>query len=192
MKSNRLSFHLRKLFEKTSIRKAIGIQLTSTMFLAGIIIPQAQLISSNITANSMTATTVVLESTKTEVTYTWPLNSYKISQKYQFYHPGVDLRAPYEDPVMTIAKGKVEATTTSNWGYGRYIIVRHENGYASLYAHLSEILVKPEDEVDKGKVIGKVGTSGWSTGSHLHLEIRGPEGTINPLEVLPSSEVAQN
>ncbi|MBI2029759.1 M23 family metallopeptidase [Candidatus Gottesmanbacteria bacterium] len=187
--SNYISFRLRRFFEKTSIRKVIGIQLTSTMFLAGIIVPQVQLISANITTNSKTTPTIVSQSTITEVTYTWPLNNYQVSQKYQFYHPGLDLTAPYEDSVMSIAKGKVESTTTSNWGYGKYVVVRHENGYASLYAHLAEILVKTDDEVDKNTVIGKVGTTGWSTGSHLHLEIHGPDGTINPLEILPAIKV---
>lgn len=162
------------------------------MFLAGIIIPQVELITSNVTASELTTTTEIVEPTQTEVAYQQPLDNYQLSQGYQFYHPGIDLRTSYNDPVMAIAKGNVEVATSTNWGYGKYIVLRHENGYASLYAHLSEIIVKEGDVVEKGTTIGNVGTTGWSTGSHLHLEIHGPEGSIDPLEVLPSIETAQN
>lgn len=165
----------------------LGLQLASTVFVAGVIAPQAHIMSSAFATNQLNQTSLLAQNT-TEVTFAWPLNSYQISQPYRFYHPAIDLTTSTEDPVMAIAGGVVETIIISNWGYGKHVIIRHDNGYISLYAHLSNILVKAGDRVNQGLKIGNVGTSGWSTGAHLHLEIRGPEGTVNPLEVLPSLE----
>lgn len=185
-KSNYLSYKLRKFVEKINIRKLIGVQLASTTFIAGIVIPQAHSFTSVLATNNQTETVLLAQNTQTEVTFIWPLSFYQISQGYRIYHPGIDLSTTYDDPVSAIADGKVEAIINSNWGYGKHIIIRHDNGYLSLYAHLSQIKVNQGDRVTQGMVIGNVGTSGWSTGSHLHLEIHGPEGTIDPIDVLPS------
>lgn len=61
--------------------------------------------------------------------------------------------------------------------YGNYIIVKHPNGYATLYAHLGSLNVSQGQYVSQGQVIGHVGTTGWSTGYHLHFEVRTPDGT---------------
>lgn len=188
MRSNYISYKLRKLIEKIDIRKVIGVQLASTMFIAGIVVPQAQFFTSAVVTNSENETTLLAQNTQTEITFIWPVASYLISQGYRFYHPGIDLTATYDDPVLAIADGNVETVVSSNWGYGKHVIIKHDNGYYSLYAHLSNIVVNRGDKVTQGAVIGNVGTSGWSTGSHLHLEIHGPEGTMDPIEVLPSTE----
>lgn len=185
--SNYISFHLRKIIEKINFRKVLGLQLTSTMFVAGVLVPQAHIISSAFATNQLSQTTLLAQNT-TQVTFAWPLNTYQISQNYRFYHPAIDLTISLEDPVLAIADGAVETTVISNWGYGKHIIIRHDNGYLSLYAHLSKIFVKAGDRITQGFQIGTVGISGWSTGPHLHFEIRGPEGSLNPLEVLPSQE----
>jgi murein DD-endopeptidase MepM/ murein hydrolase activator NlpD len=87
-------------------------------------------------------------------------------------HKGVDLGAPTGTPVLAAADGKVEL---SDWlsGYGRAIILSHQdNTRETLYAHLSEAFVKPGQWVEKGTVIGRVGSTGLSTGPHLHFELR--------------------
>lgn len=165
----------------------LGLQLASTLFVAGVIAPQAQVLSSFIETNKVDQTSLLADNT-TRITFAWPLANYQISQFFRVYHPAVDLTAETGEPVMAIGDGVVETTIVSNWGYGNHVVIRHDNGYISLYAHLSAILVKAGDKVTQGTQIGTVGTSGWSTGSHLHLEIRGPEGRVNPLEVLPSKE----
>lgn len=164
------------------------MQLASTVFVASVVIPQADYISSKVYTDNLVQNTLLAQNTQTEITFQWPLNTYQISQQYSFYHPALDLSTTYDDPVYAIADGIVESTTISAWGYGRYILISHNNAYYSLYAHLSKILIKAADQIKQGQVIGTIGTSGWSTGPHLHLEIKGPDGMVNPLEVLPKLE----
>ena len=64
------------------------------------------------------------------------------------------------------------------------MLINHGSGFKSLYAHLGKIVVLPGDEVDKNTVIGTVGSTGWSTGSHLHLEVYENDRTFNPLTIL--------
>lgn len=186
--SNYLSFKLRKLIERINIRKVVGIQLSSAVFFAGIILPQANAISSQVITDQMTQKTYLAQNTQTESTFTWPVANYSISQYFTFYHPGIDLAAPYGETVSALAGGKVVTAVFSNWGYGNHVIILHQNGYHSLYGHLSEIMVKENDNITQNQPLGKIGVSGWSTGSHLHLEIISPEGPVNPMDVLPKTE----
>ncbi len=87
------------------------------------------------------------------------------------FHQGVDLAAPIGTPVLAARGGLVEITGTDEV-YGNYIVLKHDNNTQSLYAHLSSIDVKQGMHVEKGNKIGKVGTTGWSTGPHLHFEMR--------------------
>lgn len=90
-------------------------------------------------------------------------------------HNGVDFGAPFGTPVLASASGRVILTRTSGWngGYGLYVVISHSNGTQTLYAHLSSVNVITGEEVSKGQVIGGVGSSGKSTGPHLHFEVRG-------------------
>ena len=87
------------------------------------------------------------------------------------FHQGVDLAAPIGTPVLA-ARGGIVETTGTDTVYGNYIVLKHDNSTQSLYAHLSAIDVKMGMRVEKGNTIGKVGTTGWSTGPHLHFEMR--------------------
>ena len=82
-------------------------------------------------------------------------------------------------------KGKVEVAETSSVGYGKHVIVDHGDNLKTLYAHLSKINVKTGDEVDTDTVVGLMGSTGRSTGSHLHLEVRDHGIPINPMSILP-------
>ena len=87
------------------------------------------------------------------------------------YHAGIDLAAPSGSPVYACAAGMVAETAYSNI-YGNYIIIRHEDGRESLYGHLSKIKVRLYEKVKSGTIIGNVGSTGLSTGPHLHFEVR--------------------
>ncbi|MEH1873375.1 M23 family metallopeptidase [Nostoc sp.] len=89
----------------------------------------------------------------------------------QRFHAGTDLGAPTGTPVLAAAAGQVE---TANWvgGYGLTVILNHKSAEQTLYGHMSEILVQPGQWVQPGTVIGLVGSTGNSTGPHLHFEIR--------------------
>jgi LysM repeat protein len=90
-------------------------------------------------------------------------------------HNGVDLASSYGSSILAAAAGKVVVAKVGGWGggYGNYIVVQHANGTQTLYAHLSEVLVQTGDSVSKGQTIGKMGSTGRSTGIHLHFEVRG-------------------
>lgn len=95
------------------------------------------------------------------------------------FHDGVDVAAWHGSPVRSSADGKVIFVGRKG-GYGKVVKIRHEYGYTSLYGHLSRRLVQNGEEVRKGQVIGRVGSSGHSTGSHVHYEVRVNNRPINP------------
>ena len=97
-------------------------------------------------------------------------------------HTGVDLKANYGTPVYAIYDGTVTRATNYS-GYGKCIDIAHKSGYSSRYAHLSRFAVRSGSKVKKGQLIGYSGSSGVSTGPHLHLELAKNSRTINPLSV---------
>ncbi len=99
------------------------------------------------------------------------------------FHNGVDIASRYGTLVGAAHEGVVSST---GWmgGYGKAIIIRHPNGYKTLYGHLSRIFVRPGQKVTTGRLIGRVGSTGWSTGPHLHFTIWHNGRLINPMKVL--------
>ena len=95
------------------------------------------------------------------------------------FHKGIDIAASFGSDVFCAAKGKV-IFAGAKGGYGNCVIVSHGNGLATLYGHLSEILVKANQEVKVGEIIAKSGNSGRSTGPHLHYEVHKNNTPVNP------------
>jgi len=96
------------------------------------------------------------------------------------FHTGVDIRAPKGTAVLATGDGRIDKTSNDYGNYGKTIIIDHQNGFHSLYGHLSNILVAENQLVKRGQEIGKVGSTGRSTGNHLHYEISFREKKINP------------
>lgn len=122
--------------------------------------------------------------------FAWPFqSSYYISCRYNGYpgHKGVDISCSgaYGKPIYAAADGKVILAKNTNYGYGNHLIIDHgkidSKQYSSLYAHASQLLVSYGQEVKKGQLIARVGSTGNSTGSHLHFEIRVNGVANNPL-----------
>lgn len=114
-----------------------------------------------------------------------PLEKIDISQRFWALHSGMDFRAPIGTPIWPIMPGRVIKADTQYSGYGNLVVIQHDNGHQTWYAHLSKIRVKVGDRVDTDTVIGDVGSTGRSTGPHLHLELREDTGRIvNPAPVL--------
>lgn len=90
-------------------------------------------------------------------------------------HNGVDLASSYGSTIMAAASGQVLISRNSGWngGYGSYVVIKHPNGTQTLYAHLSSTLVGAGETVAQGQAIGRMGSTGKSTGTHLHFEVRG-------------------
>lgn len=87
-------------------------------------------------------------------------------------HKGIDIGAPKGTPIKAAASGTVVHSGNKNDGYGNYIILSHGNGVQTYYAHCSQLLVSKGQSVEQGQVIAKVGSTGISTGNHLHFEVR--------------------
>jgi murein DD-endopeptidase MepM/ murein hydrolase activator NlpD len=99
------------------------------------------------------------------------------------FHAGMDMAAPLGSPVKASGDGRVSAAGY-NKIYGNYIIINHDGGYQTMYGHLHKILVTKDARVIQGKVIGQVGSTGRSTGAHLHFAAYKNGRAINPLEIL--------
>lgn len=116
--------------------------------------------------------------------FVWPAYG-RLTQSYQSYHPALDIGAPAGSAVVAADEGIVAVAGWSSVGYGNYIVIRHGDGFVTLYAHLSSIGVSEGDYVARGQYIGAVGSTGRSTGPHLHFEISTGGRTYNPLQYLP-------
>ncbi len=114
-----------------------------------------------------------------------PLTHFYISQGYHFFHQAIDLAAPAGTPIRPIADGQIAVVSYNGFGLGNYIVIRHSANFYSVYAHLLRINVKKNDWVKQKDVIGAVGSTGHSTGPHLHLETIVDNQKINPLTILP-------
>lgn len=107
---------------------------------------------------------------------------YRIHPVYKTkkFHAGIDVGAPYGSNIIAAEAGTV-TTATYGSGYGKYVVVSHGSGITTLYAHCSSLLVNVGDKVSRGQVIAKVGSTGVSTGNHLHFEVRINGATTDPL-----------
>lgn len=124
----------------------------------------------------------------------WPTDVQLITSEYgwrvhpvfgtQRYHSGIDIGADYGDSVRAADSGVV---VYSDWmgGYGKAVIVDHGNGISTLYGHNSELLVSEGQQVRKGEILSRVGSTGYSTGPHLHFEVRQDGSPVSPMSYLP-------
>jgi murein DD-endopeptidase MepM/ murein hydrolase activator NlpD len=129
----------------------------------------------------------------------WPIAGARITQPfgpsdlvlepplgpYPHFHTGIDLAAPVGTPVTAAADGVVVASMHTNIGYGNYVIIAHGAGIMTLYAHLLKTDVATGDRVTRGKRIGLEGSSGLSTGPHVHFELRVNNLVFDPMIYLP-------
>ncbi len=130
--------------------------------------------------------------------FIWPCNG-KLSSRYgrrlhpvfgeKAFHEGIDISGPYRQPIRAAREGRV---IFAGWksGYGKTILIKHPGGYITCCGHLSSVNVSFNQRIDKGEIIGRLGSSGRSTGPHLHFElrkqIRHNARPINPLRYLSS------
>jgi murein DD-endopeptidase MepM/ murein hydrolase activator NlpD len=98
------------------------------------------------------------------------------------FHAGLDIGASWGSPIVAAADGQVSAAGWAG-GYGREVQIAHGGGFTSLYGHMSEIVAQPGSFVRRGQLIGYVGSSGLSTGPHVHFEVRQGGQPVNPLAV---------
>lgn len=100
------------------------------------------------------------------------------------YHYGTDIKLETGDTVLASFPGKIRIVDYDRRGYGHYVVIRHDNGLETVYAHLSKVLVALDQTVDAGEIIALGGNTGRSTGSHLHYEIRFLGNAMNPAKII--------
>ncbi len=112
--------------------------------------------------------------------FVWPAAG-RITQGYSFYHKAFDIANKSGGPILAADSGTVViAGWVDNSGYGNRVMIDHGNGYVTLYGHMSVVQVRPGQRVNRGDVLGQMGSTGRSTGTHLHFEIRSGGGLLNP------------
>lgn len=115
--------------------------------------------------------------------FVWPAYG-RITQGYRWYHPAVDIANRDGGAILAADAGTVKVAGWSSSGYGNHVIIDHNNGYVTLYAHLSSLAVQAGQNVGRGAMLGQMGSTGRSTGTHLHFEIVAPGGKVDPLSYL--------
>lgn len=116
--------------------------------------------------------------------FIWPARGL-LTQGFSWYHPGIDIA---DRSALGIAASDGGVVTVAGWpdnyGYGNRVVIDHGNGYQTLYGHLSNIYISVGQRVSRGQIIGQMGSTGRSTGTHLHLEIRYKGIAVNPRAIL--------
>lgn len=116
--------------------------------------------------------------------FQWPVLG-QITQGYWYGHRAIDIGASTGSAVQAADGGFISFAGWTDVGYGYLIIIDHANGFATYYAHLNNLYVSTGQSVDRGQVVGGVGSTGWSTGPHLHFEVRYYGAQQNPRAYLP-------
>lgn len=120
--------------------------------------------------------------------FVMPVNTGRVSSKFgprrYRYHYGIDIALPSGNSVVSSFAGKVRIIDYEPGGYGNYVVVRHDNGLETVYAHLSSVSCKLNQRVDAGDKLGMSGNTGRSTGPHLHFETRYVGNAFNPATLI--------
>jgi murein DD-endopeptidase MepM/ murein hydrolase activator NlpD len=137
------------------------------------------------TAKYLARTVAPIPGVKGEGNFMWPTSGH-ITQKFYWYHQATDIASRDSPNILASQGGTVVTAGWNAGGYGNYVIIDHGNGYKTLYGHMlnNSIVVQPGQRVTQGQKIGIMGSTGRSTGPHLHFEVKGPNGNLDPLVVL--------
>jgi murein DD-endopeptidase MepM/ murein hydrolase activator NlpD len=103
-------------------------------------------------------------------------------------HPGIDLAGSYGTPIYATADGTVLRAGWNSGGYGNLVEIDHGRGITTRYGHMSAILVQPGDHITRGQQVGRMGSTGRSTGNHLHYEVRIDGRAVNPIPFMKSTD----
>ncbi len=182
-KGSKISRYFRLVFENQRIKKILGTNLPIVL-VASSVLPQIDIRNPNLIDPQTMIVQTSEPSTTTQKAIRYPVEKIKITQGYRFFHPGIDFDGMTGYPIYPFAKGRIKEIQFSKTGYGNAILIDHGNGISSLYAHLSKILVKEEDEVTTDQKIGLMGATGRATGDHLHFEIRKDGVPFDPMILL--------
>jgi len=137
------------------------------------------------------------ENPRSAPNYLWPVDGGKIVSFYGWrssrrFHDGIDIKAESGTKVFAAKSGEVIYSDHKIRGYGNMIVIRHNGGFSTVYAHNKVLLVHKGDVVQQGDVISHVGSTGHSTGPHLHFEVRKGKFSADPLKYLSSRDIKKH
>lgn len=174
-----------KIIRANSLASAHSIQIGQVLLLPGATQPTPRVRTSSPTLLGRIRDAILPTPSAQKVAglFIWPTTARRITQYFGWRHTGVDIAGPTSNSILAAAAGKV---ILSGWqrGYGYTIVVDHGNGYQTRYAHSRKLLVQTGEYVEQGQVIAMVGSTGWSTGPHLHFEVTKNGSRQNPLSFI--------
>ena len=175
---------VRNIFERARvIRGGIGMQITALSILTLSVIPTHAFDYNKSTAEYLDGSSAQVLTTASTYLYPVVLPT-DVSQGYGVLHRGIDIRASYGSPVVSIDQGMVVEVREQSFGYGKHVRVSHGGTMSSLYAHLSKIEVKVGQKIVSGQKIGDIGSRGWSTGPQLHFVIMIGNNNVIPADFI--------
>ena len=153
-----------------------------------VIIPDGQQYYAPVTTTKLASVSQIFNPTKVSVPsgvkMAWPTTARRISQYFNWRHVGLDIDGEFGDPIWAADDGVITKVAYLKYGYGYHVIIDHGGGKSTLYAHFQKIYVTQGQKVTRGTVLGEMGSTGYSTGSHLHLEVRINGKKYNPLNYI--------
>ena len=179
--SQPISKFFRKAFEGKRVKRLIGAGLMGLMVFLGVMENALA-----VKAQEADATLITTPQTEviTEKTLEKPLDG-ALAQGFHGFHRGIDILDPVGTEIKPVTRGRVVEVSQGRLGWGNTVVIEHEKGLKSRYAHMKDFNVQEGDQVEKGTVLGWVGMTGWTTGPHLHLEIYQDGWAIDPAQILP-------
>jgi murein DD-endopeptidase MepM/ murein hydrolase activator NlpD len=183
-----LSLALKPIWEKEGLKVLLGAPLAAAMVVGGSnqMLDQSRdaAINWNVTQpiTNILTVDVLPPDGVVRTTYQLPVTHlHGISQPFRPGHPAIDMTGPLQSPIVSMAAGTVIDVATERFGYGNNVVVSHDYGLVTRYAHLHTIAVMPGQALQAGQVVGTLGSTGWSTGPHLHFEVYEKEEAVNPV-----------
>jgi len=180
-----------KIFQYNSIRSANSLVIGQTIIIpGGKQIPAGSTTVAKVISNKANNVVAVIEklvnprkAPDSGSAMLWPTEGHRITQYFSWRHTGLDIANKVGTPLYAAADGKVEFSGWSN-GYGNNIVINHGGGKKTRYAHASKLFVKVGDTVERGEQIAAMGSTGNSTGPHIHFEVMINGTKYNPLSYI--------
>ena len=183
--SHPLSKLFRPVFEKKNIKAVFGGFISMTTLASGMfMLPGDQ--STVALANLQPFDQEVVIETKRSLISVLPDNT-GVSQEFHLGHSGTDITALLGSKIYPLKEGVVALVSVSKTGYGRSVVVDHENGLQTRYAHMGKVFVEEGERVTTDRAVGEVGITGRTSGPHLHLEVMKNGRIVNPRPYLDLS-----
>ncbi|MBN1778845.1 MAG: M23 family metallopeptidase [Candidatus Buchananbacteria bacterium] len=184
--AKKYSGDVQKIIDANVLASADDIRIGETLFIPDGKKPVTQPVYTVRTVASTPAPTKPSSPVISTGSMTWPGACKRITQYYSWRHTGLDIACPINSSIFAADGGKVIRASWGGWngGYGNVLIIDHGNGKQTLYGHLNKFYVDLGDTVEKGQLIAAEGSTGRSTGPHLHFEVRVGGVRVNPLSYI--------